>query len=238
VTREFGKMGKSLKNAISPETIYDSYGADTLRLYEMAMGPLDADRPWNTRDIVGVYRFLQRLWRNVVSEATGELRVTDDAPSAELRRLLHRTIAGVRDDMEGMRFNTAVAKLIELNNALTKVVGDDGSTPREVAEAMVLMLAPIAPHVAEELWSRLGHADSAVWTEFPTHDPSLLVDATVELPVQVGGKVKGRITVPADASQEAIEAAALADPAVISALAGRTPQRVVVVPGRMVSLVL
>jgi leucyl-tRNA synthetase len=238
VTREFGKMGKSLKNAISPETIYDEYGADTLRLYEMAMGPLDADRPWNTRDISGQYRFLQRLWRTVVWEHDGSLRVSDDPPSDDLRRVLHRTIAGVRDDMEAMRFNTAVAKLIELNNALTKEIGEAGSSPREVVEALALMIAPIAPHVAEELWSRLGHTSSVVWSPFPEHDPSLLIESTIELPVQIGGKVKGRITVPADASQEAIEAAALADASVQAALAGRTPQRVVVVPGRMVSLVV
>src|SRR4029079_11117017 len=108
VTREFGKMGKSLKNSVSPEEIYDAYVADTLRLYEMAMGPLDQDRPWNTRDIIGVHRFLQRMWRNLVDEETGALRIVDEPAPDDLRRALHRTIKGVRDDMEAMRFNTAV----------------------------------------------------------------------------------------------------------------------------------
>jgi leucyl-tRNA synthetase len=238
VNREFGKMGKSLKNSVSPDDIYADYGADTLRLYEMAMGPLDAERPWNARDIVGVYRFLQRLWRNLVDESTGALTVTDDPAPDELRRQLHRTIAGVRDDMDGLRFNTAVAKLIELNNALGPVVRDTGGAPREVAEALVLMLAPLAPHVAEELWSRFGHADSLVWTDFPTADPALLVDDEVEVPVQVNGKVKARIRVAADAEAPAIEAVALADPAVVAALDGRAPKRVVVVPGRMVNIVV
>jgi leucyl-tRNA synthetase len=238
VSREFGKMGKSLKNSVSPDDIYADYGADTLRLYEMSTGPLDAERPWNTRDIVGVYRFLQRLWRHLVDEDSGELAVADAAPPDELRRLLHKTIAGVRDDMEGMRFNTAVAKLIELNNALGPVVRDAGAAPREVAEAMVLMLAPLAPHVAEELWSRLGHDTTVVWTDFPQADPTLLVEDEVEIPVQIDGKVRARITVPAGADAATIEAIALADPAVQAALDGREVKRVVVVPGRMVNIVL
>jgi len=238
VTREFGKMGKSLKNSVSPDDIYADYGADTLRLYEMAMGPLDAERPWNARDIVGVYRFLQRVWRNLVDEESGALTVVETAAPDDLRRLVHRTVAGVRDDMEGMRFNTAVAKLIELNNALGPVARELGGTPREVAEPLVLMLAPLAPHLAEELWSRLGGEGSVVWTDFPEPDPSQLVDDQVEIPVQIAGKVKARISVPADADPGAIEAIALADPDVVAALDGRTPQRVIVVPGRMVNLVV
>ena len=145
-------MGKSLKNAVSPDEMYEQYGADTLRLYEMATGPLDASRPWETRDVVGMYRFLQRLWRNMVDEDTGECTVVDDAGDDETRKLLHRTIDTVRTEMDALRFNTAIAKLIELNNAVTKL----DATPREVAEPMVLMLAPLVPHVAEELWRKLG----------------------------------------------------------------------------------
>ena len=129
VTREFGKMGKSLKNAVSPDDIYRDYGADTLRLYEMFTGPLDASRPWNTADIVGVHRFLQRLWRNVIDEATGVLRVSDARPDDETLRVLHRTIAAVRDDMASMSFNTAIARLFECNNHLTHVVARDGAAP-------------------------------------------------------------------------------------------------------------
>ncbi len=167
VSRELGKMGKSLKNSVSPETVYDEYGADTLRLYEMSMGPLDAERPWNTRDVIGVHRFLQRVWRNLVDETTGMPTVLDIEAPAELRRQLHRTIAGVRDDMAGLRFNTAVAKLIELNNTLGPVARERGGSPREVAEPLVQMLAPLAPHIAEELWRRLGHQQSVVWSSFP-----------------------------------------------------------------------
>jgi leucyl-tRNA synthetase len=140
--------------------------------------------------------------------------------------------------MAGLRFNTAVAKLIELNNALGPVARDAGGTPREVADALVLMLAPLAPHVAEELWAKLGHGESVVWTGFPEPDPSLLVDDEIEIPVQVGGKVRARVRVAADADATAVEAAALADPVVQASLGGRTPQRVVVVPGRMVNVVV
>src|SRR5262249_5895312 len=162
---EFGKMGKSLRNAVAPDDIYRDYGADTLRLYEMFMGPLDVSRPWNTADIVGVHRFLQRVWRNLVDETSGELHVSDEPADDETRRLLHRTIAVVRDDMGEMHFNTAVARLFELNNHLTQVVQEKGSTPREVAEPLVLMIAPLAPHVAEELWERLGHQSTLAYED-------------------------------------------------------------------------
>jgi leucyl-tRNA synthetase len=237
VTRQMGRMGKSKKNAVPPESVYEAYGADTFRLYEMSMGPLDAARPWNDRDIVGVHRFLQRLWRNLVDEETGEPLVVDTSPDPELWRLLHRTIDGVRNDMVGLRFNTAVAKLIVLNHALSRAADHDG-VPAEVAEAMVLMLAPLAPHVAEELWAKLGRDTSVVWAAFPDADPDLLVDEQLELPVQVNGKVRARITVPATADAATLEGAALADARVEAAIAGRPVRRVVVVPGRLVNVVV
>jgi leucyl-tRNA synthetase len=238
VTQELGKMGKSLKNSVPPETVYEEYGADTLRLYEMYMGPLDADRPWNARDIIGVHRFLSRLWRALVDEETGEPRVIEEPADPDLRRLLHRTIADVREDMTGLRFNTAVAKLIELTNALPRVVEARGGTPVEVAEALVLMLAPLAPHVAEELWSRLGHEASVVWTAFPEVDPAQLVQDEVEVPVQVSGKVRGRIRIPSGADEATARAAALADEKVQAAVGGREVRRVVVVPDRLVNVVV
>ncbi|MFN8023553.1 MAG: leucine--tRNA ligase [Acidimicrobiales bacterium] len=234
VTREWGKMGKSLKNAVAPDDIYEAYGADTLRLYEMAMGPLDASRPWETRDVVGMYRFLQRVWRNLVDEDSGELRADLPALDDTTDRVLHKTIDGVRADMEAMRFNTAIAKLIELNNALTKA----GGCPRDAADQLVLMLAPLAPHMAEELWRKLGHSDTVTYQPFPVADPTKLVDDTIELPVQINGKVRSRITVAADADAATVEAAALADDKVQASLAGATPKKVVVVPGRTVSLVV
>ena len=233
VTREWGKMGKSLKNAVAPDEIYEAYGADTLRLYEMAMGPLDASRPWETRDVVGMYRFLQRVWRNLVDEDTGALRTDLPAFDDATDRVLHRTIDGVRADMDAMRFNTAIAKLIELNNHLTKL----GGCPREAADRLVLMLAPLAPHLAEELWRMLGNTDTVTYLDFPVADPALLVDDTIEVPVQVNGKVRSRIMVAADADQATMEATALADPKVQAALGGNAPKKVIVVPGRMVNIV-
>jgi leucyl-tRNA synthetase len=208
----------------------------------MFMGPLDASRPWSTNDIVGVHKFLQRFWRNAVEEDTGTLRVSetpaDDAASAGLHRLLHKTIDKVGRDMMSLEYNTAIAALMELNNALTKVVQEQGSAPREVIEAMVLMLAPLTPHVAEELWEKLGGAGALAFADFPTADPALLVEDTVEVPVQVNGKVRGRISVPADASQEDTEAAARADAKVAELLDSVTVRKVVVVPGRMVNFVV
>ncbi|MFJ6153838.1 leucine--tRNA ligase [Micromonospora profundi] len=231
VNREYGKMGKSLKNVVTPDDMCAAYGADTFRVYEMSMGPLEVSRPWETRAVVGSYRFLQRVWRAIVDEQTGAVRVTDDPADEATRRLLHKVIDGVRGDMDGIRFNTAIAKLIQLTNGLTGL----SATPREVAEPLVLMLAPFAPHVAEELWRKLGHDTSLTYADFPTADPALLVADTVTYPVQVNGKVRGRIEVPADSPEEAVRAAALE--AVASSLAGKEPRKVIVVPGRMVSVV-
>ena len=181
-----------------------------------------------------MYRFLQRVWRNVVDEQTGEVAVTDGAPDEETQRRLHRTIDVVRTEIEALRFNTAIAKLIELNNHLTKV----GSMPRDVAEALVLMVSPFAPHLGEELWHRLGHDETVAYAPFPVADPAFLVDDTIEYPVQVNGKLRGHVTVPADADAAAVEAAALADARVAAAVDGATPKKVIVVPGRMVNVVV
>ncbi|GIF95278.1 leucine--tRNA ligase [Catellatospora citrea] len=231
VNREYGKMGKSLKNVVTPDEMVERYGADTFRVYEMSMGPLEVSRPWETRAVVGSYRFLQRVWRTVVDEQTGAVTVVDAPASDDLRRLLHRTIAGVREDMAALRFNTAVAKLIELTNAVTKA----GATPREIAEPLVLMLAPVAPHIAEELWSKLGHDGSLTFADFPVADPALLTADLVTYPVQVNGKVRGRIEVAAEAAEDEVRAAALA--AVTDSLAGKDPKKVIVIPGRLVSIV-
>ncbi|OBH73227.1 leucine--tRNA ligase [Mycobacterium intracellulare] len=239
VFQEFGKIGKSLKNSISPDEICDDYGADTLRVYEMSMGPLEASRPWATKDVVGAHRFLQRVWRLVVDEQTGETRVLD-GPAQDLAtgtlRVLHRTIAGVAEDYAALRNNTAAAKLIEYTNHLTKEHRE--AVPRAAVEPLVLMLAPLAPHLAEELWLRLGHSTSLAHGPFPVADPAYLVDDTVEYPVQVNGKVRGRVTVAADADQDTLKAAALADEKVQAFLAGANPRKVIVVPGRLVNLVV
>jgi leucyl-tRNA synthetase len=170
----------------------------------------------------------------LVDEQTGASRVVDQPADEDTRRLLHRVIAGVREDMEGLRFNTAIAKLIELTTRIT-ATGADG-TPREVADPLVRMVSPFAPHIAEELWRMLGHEDTIAYADFPVADPALLRVESVTYPVQVNGKVRGRIEVAADAGQDAVREAALA--AVTEVLAGREPRKVIVVPGRMVSVVV
>jgi len=233
VKREFGKMGKSLKNAVAPDDVCKEYGADTLRLYEMYMGPLDQSKVWNTRDIVGSHRFLQRVWRNFVAE-DGSVKVTDEPGPEAIVRLTHRTIKAVTDDMERMSFNTAVASLIKLNNEL---VGLD-KLPRFTAEAMVLMLAPMAPHIAEELWKLLGHNQSLANYPWPSYDPAKLVDETIELPVQVNGKLRARVVLAADADEEAARTAALADPKVAASIEGKPVRKFILVKGKMINIVV
>ncbi|MEV0776859.1 leucine--tRNA ligase [Streptomyces sp. NPDC050428] len=237
VSRLLGKMGKSLKNAVTPDEIFAEYGADTLRLYEMAMGPLDVSRPWDTRAVVGQYRLLQRLWRNVVDEATGEITVVD-VPDADIDvttlRALHKAIDGVGQDMASLRFNTAIAKITELNNHLTKT---GGPVARSVAERLVLLLAPLAPHVAEELWRKLGHTGSLAHEAFPVADPAYVVDETVTCVVQVKGKVKARLEVSPSISDEELEALALGDAGVVAALGGAGIRKVIVRAPKLVNIV-
>ena len=233
VTRRAGKMGKSLKNGVSPDEIYTSYGADTLRLYEMAMGPLDADRPWRADAMIGMHRFLQRLWRLIVDESTGETLPSADTREpldAATTRLLHQTIIAVRDDFAALRYNTAIARIIELTAHASRL----DHVPRSLAEPLVLMVAPLAPHAAEELWQRLGHHASLAYEPFPQADPALAAEPTVTLPVQVNGKHRFTIEVPATAGQ-----------AEIADLLARRPEfpadavaRLVIVPGKIVNVVL
>ncbi|GAB1512052.1 leucine--tRNA ligase [Actinophytocola sp. KF-1] len=237
VKQEYGKMGKSLKNVVTPDEMCERYGADTFRFYEMAMGPMDVSRPWATKDVVGAQRFLQRMWRNVVDETTGEVHVSDEEPDEATLRALHKAIDGVHADYANMRFNTAGAKLIELNNHVTKTYGTKPA-PRSVVEPMVLMLAPLCPHIAEEMWAALGHEGSLAHGPFPVADEKYLVEDTVEYPIQVNGKVRARVTVPASAGQDEVKAAALAEEKVVALTNGGEPRKVIVVPGRLVNVVL
>ncbi|MFD4798230.1 leucine--tRNA ligase [Streptomyces anulatus] len=234
VSRVLGKMGKSLKNAVTPDEICAEYGADTLRLYEMAMGPLDVSRPWDTRAVVGQYRLLQRLWRNVVDEETGEITVVDTEPGEDTLRALHKAIDGVGQDMAGMRFNTAIAKVTELNNHLTKA---GGPLSRSVADRLVLLIAPLAPHIAEELWRRLGHTESVVHQDFPVADPAYVMDETVTCVVQIKGKVRARLEISPAITDEELEALALADAAVVAALGGAGIRKVIVRAPKLVNIV-
>jgi leucyl-tRNA synthetase len=236
VSRLLGKMGKSLKNAVTPDEICAEYGADTLRLYEMAMGPLDVSRPWDTRAVVGQYRLLQRVWRNVVDEATGEVTVVDTEPGEETLRALHKAIDGVTGDMTGLRFNTAIAKITELNNHLTRT--SPGAVPRSIAEPLVLLIAPLAPHIAEELWKLLGHTGSLAHEPFPVADPALVQDEAVTCVVQVKGKVKARLEVPPGIADAELEALALADPAVVAAVGGAAVRKVIVRAPKLVNIVV
>jgi leucyl-tRNA synthetase len=234
VNREFGKMGKSLKNSVTPDEIYASYGADTLRVYEMAMGPLDASRPWRSDDIVGAHRLLQRAWRAMIDEATGDVIATDAPIAPETRRVLHRTIAAVTDDYANLRFNTAVARITELVNHVTKT----GVCERATAETLALLLAPLAPHVAEEMWAKLGHEPTIGFADFPEADPAELVDDTVTLVVQVNGKVRERVEVPNNADAATIEATALALPRIVELLNGNAPRKVITRPPALVNVVI
>jgi leucyl-tRNA synthetase len=238
VIREYGKMGKSLKNIVTPDEMYDEFGADTFRLYEMSTGPLDASRPWNTRDVVGMQRFLQRSWRNLVDEDSGELHVSDAEAPLQLKRDLHKAINGVGIDMQNLRFNTAISKLIELNNALTIYVNEHGSTPREVAVPLVQMLSPLCPHMAEELWSMLGQTTELTFMPFPVADPAMLVSDTIEIPIQVNGKVRSKLSVLPTVTDDELRALALADEKVIALLNDAEPAKVVIVPKRLVNVVL
>ncbi len=233
VFREYGKMGKSLKNIVTPDDMYETVGADTFRLYEMGMGPLDQSKPWETRAVVGSQRFLQRLWRNVIDEQTGAVRVVDSPIDPVTERALHKTIAAVGADYTDLSFHTAIARLTELNNALTRL----DAVPRAAVEPLLLMVAPLAPHIAEELWSRLGHAGSLAYEPFPVADPALVVDDTVTCVVQVKGKVRAKLEVAADITEDALRDLALSHPRVQAETGGgvrtvivRAPKLVNVVP--------
>jgi leucyl-tRNA synthetase len=238
VTRRAGKMGKSLKNGVSPDDVYAAYGADTLRLYEMAMGPLDADRPWRTDDMVGVHRFLQRVWRNMIDERTGESLVGDRPLDEETTRRLHRTIMIVRRDVEQLRINTAIARLIELNTHASRVVSRERAIPRALAEPLLLMIAPLAPHIAAELWSRIGHGDSLAYAPFPEFDEALAAEHSVVMPVQINGKARFRIKVEADASEEEISRALAEHPGYARYTHNAVIDRVVIIPGRVANIVI
>jgi len=242
------KMSKSRGNVINPDDVIDEFGADSMRLYEMFIGPLEKAAPWSTDGISGIYRFLQRTWRLFMEEVGGEVEGEADAEvddrlrplseepgSEEQLRLLARTIDGVTVDLEAMRFNTAISKLMVFLRDVMK--GSEGSLPRRLAEPFILLLSPMAPHLAEELWQQLGHAESLAHEPWPIANPEYLIDDTVTIVLQVNGKRRDEIQVAADASRESIEKIALASPKVQKHLAGREPKKVIVVPGRLVNIV-
>ncbi|MFO0783770.1 MAG: leucine--tRNA ligase [Phycisphaerales bacterium] len=234
------KMSKSLRNVINPDDVIAEYGADTFRLYEMYMGPLEASKPWNTRDIVGVFRFLQRVWRLAVCERTGELLLAAEA-DAKLEKALHRTIAKVGEDVERLSLNTAIAAMIEFVNAATRPTEmpdpTKGGLTRDQLERFVRVLAPFAPHVAEELWHRLGMPGRVTLAAWPTFDAAMLQDAEVEIAVQILGKVRGRLMVPTNADEAAVRGLTLALPYVQAATGGNPPRKFIYVKGRTANIV-
>ena len=232
------KMSKSRGNVINPDEVVSAFGADSLRLYEMFMGPLEATKPWSMRGVEGVFRFLGRVWRLFVDERAESVAlspaVNSDPADKETLRLLHKTIQKVTDDLDGMRFNTAISAMMEYTNHLTPMA----TKSRDALEPFVLLLAPYAPHLAEEMWSLLGHNTTLAYAPWPIADKTLLVADTIEIPVQIAGKVRARISVPPGLSHDALQAAALADPKIQAQLAGKTIKKAIIVLDKMVNLVL
>ena len=231
------KMSKSRGNVVNPDDVIAEYGADALRCYEMFMGPLEQVKPWNTRSVAGVSRFLGRSWSLLIDEA-GALRpqIVDRPldPQASLTRLLHKTIQKVTEDIEGLRFHTALSTLMVLVNEAHKAE----QLPQTLVEQLVLLLAPFAPHLAEELWQRLGHSDSLAYVGWPNYDPALIREDTRTIPVQINGKLRAKIDIPADADQATLLARAREHEKVQEYLAGKTLRREIVVPGRMINFVV
>ncbi len=232
------KMSKARGNVVNPNDVVKEYGADALRLFEMFMGPLEATKPWNTTGVNGVRGFLDRVWRMIVADRseTMELNpaVQSVAPTPEQNRVLHKTIAAVTRDLERLDFNTAIARMMEFTNFFTKAE----LRPRSVMERFVLILSPFAPHLAEELWQLLGHDRTLAYEPWPAADPEWLREDTVEVPVQINGKLRGKVLAPAGADKEALESLARADAKVAELLGGKTVVKVIVVPGRLVNFVV
>jgi leucyl-tRNA synthetase len=232
------KMSKSRGNVINPDQVVEQYGADSLRLYEMFMGPLEATKPWSMRGVEGVYRFLSRVWRLFIDERAEEVRLADSVrdvqPDRATLRRLHQTIQKVTDDLDGMRFNTAIAALMELSNHLNKLE----ARPRSVLEPFVLLLSPFAPHLGEELWRALGHQESLAYEPWPKADPALTRADEIEVPVQVNGKLRSKLTVPADIDEAGLREHALADEKIRAMTANKRLVKVIVVPRKLVNIVV
>ena len=232
------KMSKSRGNVINPDEVVDEYGADSMRLYEMFMGPLESTKPWSMRGVEGVFRFLNRVWRLFIDDRSEDMKLVDQVkdvePDKETLHLLHQTIKRVTNDLDTMSFNTAIAAMMEFSNHLTR----QEIRPRTALNTFVLLLSPFAPHLAEELWRVLGDAGTIAYEPWPTYDDALTKADQIEVPIQINGKLRSKITVPADIDQAALQAAALADEKIRSLLGGKTIKKVIVVPGKLVNIVI
>jgi leucyl-tRNA synthetase len=232
------KMSKARGNVINPDDVVKDYGADSLRLFEMFMGPLEAVKPWSTQGVVGVRGFLDRVWRLIVDDKADELAlnaaVQKVEPTNEQLRTLHKTIKQVTSDLHQMQFNTAIARMMEFTNFFTK----ESVRPHAVMEQFILLLSPFAPHIAEELWQLLGHSTTLAYEPWPQYDDALTKDAEIEIPVQILGKLRSKVTVPAGSDQATIIAAARADSRISELLTGKEVVKTIVVPGKLVNFVV
>ena len=232
------KMSKSRGNVINPDDVVDQYGADSLRLYEMFMGPLEQVKPWSMKGVEGVYRFLARVWRMITDEEADEVRLNPAIQEADLNedqeRLLHKTIKAVTEDIEKLSFNTAISRMMEFTNEFSP----QEVRPKSAMETLTILLSPFAPHLSEELWQLLGHENTLAYEPWPTFDESKIAEAEVEVPVQVNGKVRAKVKVPAGADNATIEEAAKQNSTIASNLEGKNVVKVVVVPGRLVNFVV
>ncbi|CAM3149901.1 leucine--tRNA ligase [Filibacter tadaridae] len=227
------KMSKSKGNVVNPDDIVHSHGADSLRLYEMFMGPLDASKAWSTNGLDGARRFLDRVWRLFVNEDGSLSSKIGGKIGGELEKVYHQTVKKVTEDLEGMRNNTAISQLMVFINEGYKV----DSIPKEYVEGFVKMISPITPHLGEELWEKLGHEDTITYAEWPTFDEMKLVDDTIEMAVQINGKVRAKIVVSKDATKEELEKMALEDEHVITFLAEKEVKKIIAIPGRLINIV-
>ncbi|MBI1916382.1 MAG: leucine--tRNA ligase [Planctomycetes bacterium] len=238
IFRRADKMSKARGNVINPDQVVEQYGADSLRLYEMFMGPLEATKPWSMRGVEGVSRFLNRVWRLFIDEDAEQVvlspAVADVPADRDTERKLHQTIKKVTEDLDGMRFNTAIAAMMEFTNHVTKLE----VRPRVALEPFVLLLSPFAPHIAEELWQALGGAETLAYEPWPKYDPELVKEEEIVVPVQINGKVRTKLTVAAGIDKESLEKTALADERVRELIAGKQVKKVIVVPGKLVNIVV
>ncbi len=232
------KMSKSRGNVVNPDSVVREYGADALRLYEMFMGPLEATKPWSMDGVGGVRNFLDRVWRMIIDQDADEVvvcdAITDDACDEDQLRTLHQTIRKVTEDTEAMSFNTAIARMMEFTNFFTRCE----KRPREAMKTFLILLSPYAPHLAEELWMLLGGEGCVAKAAWPEWDEAALVESSIEIPVQINGKIKAKINVAPDANKDQLIEIALADPKVSEQLTGKTIVKQIVVPGRLVNLVV
>lgn len=229
------KMSKSKGNVVNPDDIIESHGADTLRLYEMFMGPLDASIAWSTNGLDGARRFLDRIWRLFVTDAgTLNEKIQKGTDLKSLERVYHQTVKKVTDDYEHLRFNVAISQMMVFINEAYKAE----VLPYEYMEGFVKLISPVAPHVAEELWDKLGHEDGSIsFEQWPTYDESKLVEDEVEIVVQLNGKVRTKLSIPKDATKEVMEEIAMSDEKVKEGIEGKTVRKVVAVPGKLVNIV-